>query len=158
KLYRRDGHIGRELSEGWKRIKRRLNKLLGRSATPDVGTRGSLIRALRAKTEGELEHSIESVLAATPKFPSLIEEDIDDALEFAGLKPLKGYDLAGSLTETTAAFAGSGFGLCTSYTDINLCEHQQDAFPAERVLAVHFTDATLSTVLTTLTNAHSNYQ
>src|SRR5436190_19328053 len=69
------------LRDVWEHYKRKLNKLLGRPSTPDVGLLGGLIIDLRAATESHLNQRIDSVVVASPTFSGPTEEDIDDALD-----------------------------------------------------------------------------
>jgi len=122
-----------------------LNKLLGRPATPDVGTLSVVMKGLRTKTEEKLGHSIHAAVAASPNLRGLPKIDIDDALEYAGLTSLESESLGfwGPWRETAAAFAGSGMGLCTNYTDVSRCREEEMSFPTEDVIAISYSRQTL---------------
>ena len=119
---------------------RRLNKLLGRPATPDVGTISALISCLRGEAETRLNHALDRVVVTTPQFPGLTREDLEDAIEHAGLKSWLEYPLPypTMLYAPNAAFAANGQGLCNAVDNIYACleEAEDGDIPLEQVFAV----------------------
>lgn len=61
----------------------------------------------------------------------MFREDLEDAFEYVGLlyinkRPYYPYDYGHGdwFPETAGAYAGNAIGLCTNYTDIELCEYE----------------------------------
>jgi hypothetical protein len=124
------------------RYLRRLNKLLGRPATKDVGTLSELITSLRAETEPRLNLTLERVVVTTPQLPSLTREDLQDAIEHAGLKSWLEYPLPypTMLYAPNAAFAASGRGLCKEWRNLYACleEAEDGDIPLEEVYGITY--------------------
>ncbi|KAL2038571.1 hypothetical protein N7G274_008619 [Stereocaulon virgatum] len=136
-------------SSPWSRYLRRLNRILGRPATKDVGILSTLIGSLATTTAHELNRTLNRVVVATPDFPALTSEDLNDAIEYVGLESWLVYPIPypKMLYTANAAFAGSGRGLCTEWRNIYACgdEVMDGDIPMERVFAVSFTNTTLIT-------------
>jgi hypothetical protein len=119
---------------------RRLNKRLGRPATADVGTISALISSLRDKVETRLNCPLDRVVVTTPQFPGFTQEDLEDAIENAGLRSWLEYPLPypTMLYAPNAAFAANGQGLCEALENIYACleEAEDGDIPLEQVLAV----------------------
>lgn len=124
----------------WSRYLRRLNKILGRPATKDVDILSSLIESLAKITAKELNQTLNKVVVALPDLPALTSEDINDAIEHAGLKSWLVYPIPypKMLYTANAAFAGSGRGLCSEWWNIYACQDEamDGDIPMERVLTV----------------------
>jgi hypothetical protein len=124
------------------RYLRRLNKLFGRPSTPDVGTISVLVSHLRDEVESRLNHTIDKVVVTTPQFPGLTKEDLEDAIQYAGLKSWLEYPLPypTMLHAQNAALAGNGQGLCKELNNIYACleEAEDGGFPLEQVFAVTY--------------------
>lgn len=100
------------------------NKKRGHPATTDVGALASLLVALKLSTTEALSQPVDHVAVTRPSIAASTQEDLDDAMEYAGLHGWVG-DSRGyqphHVVESQAAFAGNGNGLCTSYTDVLKC-------------------------------------
>ncbi|KAK4035326.1 hypothetical protein C8A01DRAFT_38228 [Parachaetomium inaequale] len=101
------------------------NKKRGQPATADVGVLSSLLISLKAATVSALGgQPVDRVAVTGPSTPALINQDLHDALEHAGLRSWLG---DGSryqprrIAQCRAVFAGNGHGLCPSYTDLFQC-------------------------------------
>lgn len=138
----------------WDRLRRRTNKLLGRPATVDVGTLSNVLTRLRKEAEKYSNIAITSVVVVMPNFRGIQQEDLDDAIEYAGLKSLMG-TFPSRIPETQAAYAGNQFGLCINYVHPLKCEEEEENMPLEQVLAVHYSRHALSVTLAPLTKAFS---
>lgn len=127
-------------SSPWSRSLRRLNKILGRPATKDVGILSTLIGSLATTTANELNRTLNRVVVATPDLPALTSEDLNDAIEYAGLESWLVYPIPypKMLYTANAAFAGSGRGLCNEWWNIYACQDEamDGDIPMERVFAV----------------------
>lgn len=93
-------------------------------------------------------------MVAAPDLPGLCEEDIDDALEHAGLKSLNVYNLFGHLFATSAAWAGSALGMCSIYTDFYECEDEERHFTAHQALVLSFFRRAFGTSMSNMDVAH----
>jgi hypothetical protein len=133
-----------KLKDAWERAKRRRNKSRGLPATEEVGTIANVLIQLRAMAEESLGHSINATVAATPPLPGLTEEDLDDAMEYAGLKLVRRYNFYGPVHEAAAAIAGAGHGLCADPKDIESCEDEERYMRGFGLLSLSFTDFLLS--------------
>ena len=57
-----------------------------------------------------------------PTLPNFEQEDLHDALQHIGLGALVSHKHVGYVSDTSAAFAGLGFGLCAHPDDCDACE------------------------------------
>jgi hypothetical protein len=66
---------------------------------------------------------LDRVVVTTPLLPALTQDDLNDALEYAGLRTwLLNYALFPKrLSESRAYYAGTGNGLCKTYQDLFEC-------------------------------------
>lgn len=111
---------------GWQRG---LKKKLGYPATGDVVILSSLIQDLKDTTERELSQPLKHVAITTPYMPALTPEDLNDALEYAGLEPWKGLDYPRRIVEADAAYAANGYGLCNNPRDPYDCQDDFNTKP-----------------------------
>ena len=137
---------------------RKARKAVGMPASQDVGYLAKVLLGLRAQVEEYLGQPITSAVVTTPDLIALYQEDLQDAFEYAGLHyivvPVR-YDL---LYETAAAYAGYGFGLCSNYTEQDLCKEQQQDMPSEDVMAVLYTRTALTVSLSVVKSAYYLYE
>ena len=105
-----------------------------------MGTISALISDLRDEAEARLNHALESVVVTTPQFPGLTKEDLEDAIQYAGLKSWLKYPIPypEMLYAQNAAFAGNGQGLCKELDNIYACLEEADDgdIPLEQFFAV----------------------
>lgn len=121
-------NVGQALADIPRELKRKFKKLIGFPASPDVGALGNVLKQLRSKTEEELGHAISTVVTASPRLKALYEEDIVDAIEYAGLKPLTNRAPFRQPHELSAAYAGNGLGLCKHYVDFGVCQAEENRY------------------------------
>jgi len=138
------------------RAKRRWNKLLGRPSTPEVGTIAKLVENLRFVVEDKLEPiSMKKVLITIPYLPGLSYEDLQDAAEYAGLTLLTTHkNIPDQVSEVSAAFAGSGHGLCEHYDDLDSCEDEEADMPYSQILALSLSQTSFSAAYTFMQSAY----
>lgn len=146
------------LSDEPRQILRAVRKRLGFPASDDVGLLSEIIHHLRTLTEATLGQSIHSVVVSFSRNVALYEEDVNDAIEYAGLKPLTGSSFDQQPHELAVAIAGSGFGLCEHYHDAEKCREEENRFPREQVLAISYTKDALEVSLSTMENAYQTYE
>jgi hypothetical protein len=125
-------------NSAYRKYLRRLNKALGRPATRDVGTLSSLLSELKASTEAQISTEIDRVAVTTPRFEALTSEDLNDALEYTGIRSWLIYPLPypTQISEANAVFAANGNGLCKQYT--NLYECKAESMPLHQVYSVTY--------------------
>ena len=124
----------------------------------EVGLINDLIQQLRTKTEAKLGHSMDSVVVSFSHNVALYEEDIVDAIQYARLKSLTNKSFRFQPHQLSAAFAGSGIGLCTKFLDDQTCDKEEAAFPYEQVLALSYTKDALEASLSTLKTPYEPYE
>jgi len=146
--------VWEKLRDAWERAKRKRNKDRGLPATEDVGTIANILVQLRHVTELRLDQNMTAAVTAIPYLPGLTREDLEDAMEYAGLKMLRGYNLYRDLNEVQAAYAGLGNGLCHEPQDIKSCEDEEVDMRDYQVLSISFTDWMLSLTLSVCYAAH----
>ena len=136
------------------------NKKRGLPATANIGVLSSLLASLKSATSTTLGQPVYRVAVTRPSMPALTLEDLDDALEHAGLLGWLG-DSGGSqpkhVVESQAAFAGNGHGLCTLYQDVMACWDEGAALPRRLGLFVSLTRHALYASLDTMQGAFSRW-
>jgi hypothetical protein len=130
------------------RTQRRLNKLIGRPATPETAILAAMVSALYKETQtwlGSEQHIVAAVLSS-PAFIKLTTEEVSDVLDCVKLKNLMddGPYTLDSVWSLSAAYAGYGRGLCPTYTDADTCEQEEWYFPSQSVLHIDFNRESLS--------------
>jgi len=140
-------------------VKRRLNKLRGLPATRDVGIIASLISELRDAVDSQLgDGATSKVLPTLPTLPGLRQEDLSDAMEYAGLSLLVTHKHYGAYAgETSSAFAGMGFGLCEHYEKCYTCEAEEAHMPFSHVLALSLSQNSFSAAYTYMQSAFESF-
>ncbi|KXX78407.1 hypothetical protein MMYC01_205886 [Madurella mycetomatis] len=137
------------------------NKKRGRPATADVGVLATLLRELKsAAAEALAPHPVDRVAVTLPAVGAIMEVDMADALEYAGLGSWLGDSYRyqpGRIYQSRAVFAAHGHGLCTSYTDICECWHEGDSLACRLVLFASLTRHALYASLYTLRKAFAAY-
>lgn len=117
-----------------------------------------MLSDLRTLVEEQTGKPIESAGMATLNLVALYPEDLQDAFEHVGLRyltfPVR-YDV---LYETSAAYAGYDYGLCSDYIDRNGCKQEQDDMPSEVVMAVLYTHTVLTVSLSITKSAYYLYE
>lgn len=139
---------------------RRLNKSRGGPASKDARTISELIDNLRTKTEGQVHHKIQSVVITYPamtSLPGFHEEDISDALDYLGLRRTDWTQAPGFLRQFNAAYAGAGAGMCRNASDVMGCGKEEDAMSYRQVIALRYTEASLSGIYGPFSSAWKGY-
>ena len=141
-----------------RQLLRKARKAIGLPASQDVGHLAKMLSDLRALVEEQIGKPIESAGAATLNLVALYPEDLQDAFEHVGLRyltfPVR-YDI---FYETSAAYAGYGYGLCSDYTDRNACKQEQVDMPSDVVMAVLYTRTALTVSLSVMKSAYYLYE
>ncbi|TVY18190.1 hypothetical protein LARI1_G003133 [Lachnellula arida] len=138
------------------RTQRHLNKLLGRPATSETAILATMVSALYNETQTWLggDQPIAAAVLSSPDRIRLTDEEINDVFDYLKLKNLMAEpDSLEDLYATSAAYAGYGLGLCTTYTDAYACEREEWRFPFQYVLHVDFNRESLSATIKRLQSA-----
>lgn len=98
------------------------------------------------------------IVAATPTFIALYEEDIVDAFDYARLELASVYISRRRVAEICAAIAGHGQGLCSTPTDSQQCKTEIDHMPSPRVYSVLYTREVLRIIYTPIRGANLVYR
>ena len=137
---------------------RSARKAIGLPASKDVGYLANVLSALKVRVDKYLGTPAESAGVTIPHLVALYQEDLQDAFEYAGLHYLAfpvGYDV---LYETSAAYAGYGYGLCPEYTDRAACKKEQQDMDSEVVMAVLYTSSALTVSFSVVKSAYYLYE
>lgn len=153
------------LGDSWddtpRQFLRKARKAIGLPASSDVGYFATMLRDLRAAVEEQVGLFM-SAGVTTMNLVALYDEDLHDAFEHIGPEYLTypvGYVGHNILYETSAAYAGYGYGLCTDYkTDPEACKHEQWNMTNEAVMAVLYTDTVLSVSLFVIGSAYGLWE
>ena len=137
-----------------RQAKRIARKEAGLPASEDVAVLSEMLASLRKATESQLGHRVHSAAATMPHLLALYFEDIHDAFEYLDLQYLDMPVRYGQLCETSATYAGYGFGLCSNYSDLATCKTEQQAMPDEVVMAVLYTSSALTVTLSVMKSAY----
>ncbi|KAF7190978.1 hypothetical protein HII31_07670, partial [Pseudocercospora fuligena] len=138
------------------RAQRRLNKMLGRPATPESAVLGVMVAALLDATRPSLgeEYPVTAAVLSSPDRVKLTDEEIGDIFDYLRIRNLMTEpDSLEDLYATSAAYAGYGRGLCDTYTDAYACEREESQFPAQRLLHIDFNSEALGATTKSLQSA-----
>lgn len=154
-------HLGESWDDMPRQYLRKARKAIGLPASSDVGDLANMLLDLRATVEEQVG-PITSAGVTTMNLVALYDEDLHDAFEYVGLEYLTfpvGYVGHNTLYETSAAYAGYGYGLCTDYkTDPEACKHEQYNMTDEAVMAILYTDTVLSVSLSVIRSAYALWE
>jgi hypothetical protein len=104
-----------------------------------VGILSTLIRELSLETAAKVSlTSIDKVVVSVPLLPALTREDLNDAIEYAGLSHwLDGKVVSPWIIPSgRAVMAGNGYHLCVDYKNLYNCKDESFHMPRENVFAV----------------------
>jgi hypothetical protein len=140
---------------------RKARKAVGLPASQDVGHLAKMLSGLRTVVE-ERVGPVMTAGVTTMHLAALYDEDLHDAFEYVGLKYITfpigavGHNI---LYETSAAYAGYGYGLCSDYKgDPEACKNEQWNMTDQVVMAVVYTDTALSVSLSDLASAYALWE
>lgn len=147
-------HVGDAWYDWPRQWKRKARKALGQPASSDVGALARMLSDLRDTVEDYVGHPIESGAVAGLNLVALYYEDLHDAFEYVGLKYVDLPVRDKTLLETSAAYAGYGYGLCSDYTDWEACHLEEKEMPMDHVMAVLYTPTVLTVSLSITASAY----
>ena len=137
-----------------RQAKRAARKNAGLPASEDVAVLSRMLLSLREAVESHLGYGVQSAAVTVPHLIALYLEDIHDAFEYLGLYSLDMPVRYGRLHETSTAYAGYGFGLCSNYTDLATCKAEQQAMLDDVVMVVLYTASALTVTLSVTKSAY----
>lgn len=154
------------LGDSWddmpRQYMRKARKAIGLPASKDVGHLAKMIADLRDAVQEKIGEEIKVAAVTTMHLLALYDEDLHDAFQYLGLEYITfpigdvGHNI---LYQTSAAFAGYGYGLCDDYmTDAEDCRVQQWNMDVKTVMAVVYTDTALSVSLSMLRSPYSLWE
>ena len=113
----------------WFYIKRWLNKLAMRPATPETRVAAEMVAQLRRQVEERLGHRIQGAVLSTPDRFRLTGQEVGDIFDYLGVEDLYPDEnnqlrRLNQLYGMTAAMVGYGMGLCSNYMDASSCARQ----------------------------------
>jgi hypothetical protein len=135
----------------WRSLRRRL----GYPASPDVGILGSYLKQLFEIAKDHVEgEGISRAAASFPFLVGLYQEDINDAMEWAGVKHqnIEAYEPS---KDVSSHYAANGFGLCSNYKDPDSCFAEFPGFPTDYTVNIQFTRNALIVELPEMHAAHN---
>lgn len=148
-------YCGRMFDYSWPRILRMLREALGLPSTQDVARLSRLIAMLQSVAEEHTTQRIPAAVISTPSFPAVCIDDVVEAAGYNGILTLR--DKRRPLPqprELNAAFFGAGFGHCSNFSNPDLCNAEEEAFPVLEFLYVSFSNATLFLRRQSMEEAH----
>lgn len=154
-------NVGESWDDMPRQYLRKARKAVGLPASQDVGHLAKMLSGLRTVVE-ERVGPIMTAAVTTMHLPALYDEDLHDAFEYVGLEYITfpvgdvGHNI---LYETSAAFAGYGYGLCSDYeADPEACKNEQWNMTDRAVMAVVYTDTALSVSLSVIRSAYALWE
>ena len=118
-----------------------------------------MLERLRGEVVAQTGLGVTSAAVITPNLPALYEEDLLDVFEYVGLDfvTLDQPRFFDYLYETSAAYAGYGFGLCTNYRNQTDCQREERGMNATNILSILYTDDILTVDLDLVASAYYIY-
>ncbi len=114
---------------------RRLNKIRGLPANENAGIIADVLTRLRAMVEETLGYSINAVGLAMPCLRGLPKADVEDAMEYAGLRFVQSHKYHWPVSPETAADVVIGLRPCANPRDTEVCEDEE-----ENILVISLTE------------------
>ena len=133
---------------------RMLRKKIGLPASADVGYLASMIKSLRRAAEERLQIPIFKAGITSPHLVALYTEDLRDACEYMGFTYLSFPTRYQLLYETTAIYAGYGYGLCDDFTRKENCKKEQKDMDFDTVVSILFTPTALTVAFSAMKSAY----
>lgn len=132
--------------ERWRRW---WNKRNGQPATDKTSILSRLLRDLKNATEAILGQPIDRVAFTSPSLAGLMTDDVNDALEFLGLRSwIDDSDYyPDHILEADAVYAANGYGLCNNYHDLFEYWDEFEGQFAPEILFISFSNHLLYTAI-----------
>lgn len=137
-------------------VRRTTRRRLGLPITNESATLSKLVKKVRTAVEEEIGTSVSTIAAVAPQLIGWDSEDFQDALDLAGVTSTRLGDKP-TYWDTNAAFAGLGYGLCESGTNLADCLEEERQMPYEHVLFLDFDNSSFSATVQYLQHADQEW-
>jgi hypothetical protein len=120
-------------------LERSSRKILGLPASRDVVVLSDFMRTVCSAIEAEIDAPVAMIAPAFPRLSPGVQEDVEEALSFAGLSSTRvntGHGDTIVYEEANAAYAAHGHGLCEEWSFKSDCLSAQ--WPAKHQSVVYF--------------------
>ena len=146
---------------GLERVRREGRKKLGLPITQESATLSKFVKRVRDALEEQLGMPISTIAPVAPQLVGWVSEDFQDALDLAGLDSVRRGDHfpndKPTYWDTNAAFAGLGYGLCESWTNLADCSTEEHQMPYEHVLFLDFDQLSFSATVQYLQHVNQEW-
>ncbi|KAK5653809.1 hypothetical protein OQA88_7967 [Cercophora sp. LCS_1] len=123
-------------------------KLSGLPASYEVGILADTLRHLRSQLQGAFGIQVTEAVFAAPHLVALYQDDLEDAAEHLGIRYVTPkHEFLPLVWETSAAYAGHGFGLCPTWWDDQKCMAEDREESKVLLFAVHYSRSALTVSL-----------
>ena len=121
-----------------------LYKAIGLPASKNAAILSYMLSDLQQFTELKLGIKITQAVAVLPYLPMLLDQDLQNAFENAGIKQLSGRkDLFEKTKKYPYGGVSMGHGICRNWEDKNKCNAEEKAMPREQILSLTYTNESL---------------
>ena len=142
-------------------VRREARRRSGLPITRESATLSKFVKKVRDAVEEELGTSVSTIAPVAPQLVGWDSEDFQDALDLAGMTSSRlgerGSNDKPTYWDTNAAFAGLGFGLCESKTNLANCLDEERHMPYEHVLFLDFDNSSFSATVQYLQHADQEW-
>lgn len=142
-------------------VRREARRRLELPITRESATLSKFVKKVRSAIEKELGTSVTTIAPVAPQLVGWDSEDFQDALDLAGLTSSRvGNDGASdkpTYWDTNAAFAGMGYGLCESRTNLADCLDEERQMPYEHVLFLDLDNSSFSATVQYLQHVNQEW-
>ena len=142
-------------------VRREAKRKLGLPITRESATLSKFVKKVRGAIEEELGTSVTTIAPVAPQLVGWVSEEFQDALDLAGLTSsrlsYRGSKDKPTYWDTNAAFAGLGYGLCKSKTNLADCLDEERQMPYEHVLFLDFDNSSFSATVQYLQHADQEW-
>lgn len=124
---------------------REFCKLLGLPASKNAAILSYMLSDLQKLTEAQLGIKVPQAVAVLPYLPKLLDIDLKEAFEHAGIKRLTGHKGLFDKKEKSPPYGGisAGHGICRSWEDRIKCAAEDKTMSGEQTLSITYTNESL---------------
>jgi hypothetical protein len=128
-------------------IKRFINKLFFRPASPGIRILANMVSSLRLEVENQLETKSKAAALSSPEQIHLRDDEITDNFDYLRMEDLVRNEhdtFFTSLSSMAAAMAGYSEGLGVNYTTPCRCGREKGRFPSYLTIQLDYSNHSLS--------------
>ncbi|KAJ8117604.1 hypothetical protein OPT61_g1231 [Boeremia exigua] len=137
-------------------VRREARKRLRLPITRDSATLSTFVKKVRSAIETELGTSVSTIAPVAPQVIGWNSEDFEDALHLAGWSSSRSGNKS-TYWDTNAAFAGLGYGMCASKTNLADCLEEERQMAYEHVLFLDFDNSSFAATVQYLQHADQEW-